>query len=236
MTEPDGTPLVDFVEVMRRLRAECPWKSSQTHRSLARYLLEETHETLEAIDTGDADHLREELGDLLLQVYFHAEIASEAGAFDIDDVARGLTEKMVRRNRHVFGEVPQTGLSVAEVEERWQAAKATEQRRSSITEALPPGLPALLYADKVLGRLAAVGRHTSSDPSVEQRMTSAELGERLLDLVREGHAAGLDPEQALRDVVRSEVAAADDRTDAGDQTDAADADQTSQTGQAPPGG
>ena len=92
---------------MRRLRAECPWKQEQTHRSLARYLLEETHETLEAIDTGDAtgdwDHLREELGDLLLQVYFHAVIAEESGAFTIDDVARGITEKMYRRNPHVFG-------------------------------------------------------------------------------------------------------------------------------------
>ena len=92
---------------MRRLRAECPWKREQTHRSLARYLLEETHETLEAIDTGDEtgdwDHLREELGDLLLQVYFHAVIAEESGAFTIDDVARGITEKMYRRNPHVFG-------------------------------------------------------------------------------------------------------------------------------------
>ena len=100
-------PLLEFLAVMRRLRAECPWKREQTHRSLARYLLEETHETLEAIDTGDEtgdwEHLREELGDLLLQVYFHAVIAEESGAFTIDDVARGITEKMYRRNPHVFG-------------------------------------------------------------------------------------------------------------------------------------
>ena len=102
-----GESLLEFLAVMRRLRAECPWKREQTHRSLARYLLEETHETLEAIDAGDAtgdwDHLREELGDLLLQVYFHAVVAEEAGAFTIDDVARGITEKMYRRNPHVFG-------------------------------------------------------------------------------------------------------------------------------------
>ena len=87
-------PLLDFREVMRRLRAQCPWKAEQTHRSLARYLLEEAHETLEAIDRGDDDHLREELGDLLLQVYFHAVLAEERGAFTIDDVAAGIAEKM----------------------------------------------------------------------------------------------------------------------------------------------
>ena len=111
MTPPaPSEPLLEFLAVMRRLRAECPWKREQTHRSLARYLLEETHETLEAIDTGDAtgdwEHLREELGDLLLQVYFHAVIAEERGEFTIDDVAREITEKMYRRNPHVFGPPP----------------------------------------------------------------------------------------------------------------------------------
>src|SRR5919112_619483 len=95
--------LGEFLEVMRQLRAECSWKREQTHRSLARYLLEETHETLEAIDTGDVAHLREELGDLLLQVYFHAVIAEESGEFSIDDVAADIIEKMRRRNPHVFG-------------------------------------------------------------------------------------------------------------------------------------
>ena len=104
MTGESGPPLLEFLEVMRRLRAECPWKAEQTHRSLARYLLEETHETLEAIDSGDRRHLREELGDLLLQVYFHAVIAEERGAFTIDDVAGDITAKMRRRNPHVFGD------------------------------------------------------------------------------------------------------------------------------------
>ena len=89
MTE--GQPLLDFLDDMRRLRRDCPWKREQTHRSLARYLQEETAETVEAIDTGDLDHLREELGDLLLQVYFHAVIAEESGALTIDDVARGIS-------------------------------------------------------------------------------------------------------------------------------------------------
>ena len=142
---------------MRRLRAECPWKREQTHRSLARYLLEETHETLEAIDTGDEtgdwDHLREELGDLLLQVYFHAVIAEESGAFTVDDVARGITEKMYRRNPHVFG--PPSGdppADAAAVNEVWQAIKERDKPRASHTDGLPDTLPALLYAAKVVER------------------------------------------------------------------------------------
>src|SRR5690349_20121393 len=114
---PHGPPLLEFLEVMRRLRAECAWKAGQTHRSLARYLLEETHETLEAMDTGDADHLREELGDLLLQVYFHAVIAEEAGEFTLDDVAADIIAKMVRRNPHVFGAA--RGGTPEEINEVW---------------------------------------------------------------------------------------------------------------------
>ena len=106
--EARGDPLLEFVDVMRRLRAECGWKRGQTHRSLQRYLLEEAHETLEAIDdgdrTGDWTHLREELGDLLLQVYFHAMIAEERGDFTLDDVAADIVAKMYRRNPHVFAD------------------------------------------------------------------------------------------------------------------------------------
>lgn len=215
-----GHHLVEFIEVMRRLRAECPWKAEQTHRSLARYLLEECHETLEAIDTGDADHLREELGDLLLQIYFHAAIASEAGEFTIDDVAAGLTEKMVRRNPHVFGSGP-SDLTAAQVNDQWQREKADEKQRSSVTDGLPPGLPALVYADKVLDRLARLeeqpDRRTSGGTSDEpvagatgsSDVLEGRLGERLLDLVREARAEGIDPEQALRDAVRREIAAAE---------------------------
>lgn len=203
-----GNHLVEFIEVMRRLRAECPWKAEQTHRSLARYLLEETHETLEAIDSGDPDHLREELGDLLLQIYFHAAIASEAGEFTIDDVAAGLTEKMVRRNPHVFGSAPHdSALTPAQVNDQWQREKADEKQRSSVTDGLPPGLPALLYADKVLDRLARSGHEARA---ARTSTNSDELGERLLDLVREARAEGVDPEQALRDAVRREIAAAEE--------------------------
>ena len=198
MDEPaSGAPLLEFLEVMRRLRAECSWKAGQTHRSLARYLLEETHETLEAIDTGDRTgdwaHLREELGDLLLQVYFHAVIAEEAGEFTIDDVAADITAKMHRRNPHVFGSAP--GGSPEQINEAWEAIKATEKRRTSVTDGLPPGLPALLYADKVLDRLERAG-------GVPDVAPTDDLGNRLLALVTEAHERGIDPEQALRDAVR----------------------------------
>ncbi len=188
-----GEPLLEFLAVMRRLRAECAWKGEQTHRSLARYLLEETHETLEAIDSGDSEHLREELGDLLLQVYFHAVIAEETGAFTIDDVAGDIVDKMRRRNPHVFGSAE--GGDAAEINEVWESIKAQEKARTSVTDGIPPTLPALLYADKVLDRL----QRASGEP-VE--VSGTELGDRLLALVAEAHDAGVDPEQALRDSVR----------------------------------
>jgi XTP/dITP diphosphohydrolase len=198
-------PLLEFAAVMRRLRAECPWKAEQTHRSLARYLLEETHETLEAIDSGDLAHLREELGDLLLQVYFHAVVAEESGAFTLDDVARDITAKMVRRNPHVFGDAAQMiageTADAAAVNEAWEAIKATEKARSEVTDGLPPTLPALLYADKVLDRLARQGPEVGPGPDDE-----ADLGDRLLALVAEARESGTDPEQALRDAVRRLVA------------------------------
>ncbi|MFC6286293.1 MazG family protein [Nocardioides sp. GCM10027113] len=194
-------PLVEFVDVMRRLRAECAWKAGQTHRSLTRYLLEETHETIEAIESGDPAHLREELGDLLLQVYFHAVIAEESGEFTIDDVAADIIEKMRRRNPHVFppeGGEPAPGGDAAAINEAWEAIKASEKRRTSVTDGLPPGLPALLYADKVLDRLGRAGE-TPDLPTADE---GSDLGNRLLALVAEARDAGVDPEQALRDAVR----------------------------------
>ena len=181
--------LLELVEVMDRLRVECPWDRRQTHRSLARYLLEETYEVLEAIDSGDPQHLREELGDLLLQVYFHARIAAEdPDGFTIDDVAGDIVDKLVHRHPHVFA-----GLDVAdvaEVEQNWESLKATEKGRASVLDGIPLGLPALALADKVLGRAARV----------DVAPTAAEtLGDRLLALVVEARASGADAEQALRD-------------------------------------
>ncbi len=191
--------VVAFLEVMRRLRAECPWKAAQTHRSLARYLLEETHEAVEALDTGDTALLREELGDLLLQVFLHTAIAEQAGEFTTADVARDVTAKMVRRNPHVFADTAgDDDLDPAAVNEAWEAVKATEKQRSSVTDGLPPSLPALLYADKVLDRLGRSGRAVDVSGSDD-------LGDRLLALVAEARAAGADPEQALRDAVRRQA-------------------------------
>lgn len=224
MTEPVGSaksggrvePLLEFADVIRLLRAECPWKAAQTHRSLARYLLEESHETLEALDTGDAALLREELGDLLLQVLLHTAIAEEQGEFTLDEVARDATAKMVRRNPHVFGEAD-SDLTPEQVNEEWERRKATEKsQRSSVLDGLPPTLPALLLADKVLDRLARAGRRGDRSPGQTQSMTSAgeepagtteaQVGDRLLDLVAEARSSGVDPEQALRDAVRRLVA------------------------------
>lgn len=193
--DPDEAVL-EFLRVMRRLRADCPWKAAQTHRSLARYLLEETHETLEALDTGDAEHLREELGDLLLQVFFHAAIAEEEGTFTMADVARDITDKMYRRNPHVFGDADDHDLDPTGVNEMWETAKAQEKQRTSVTDGLPAGLPALLYADKLLDRLGRAGS------PLDVPAGSEDLGDRLLVLVAEARAAGTDPEQALRDAVR----------------------------------
>jgi len=137
MAAASGEGLVEFLSMMRLMRERCAWKSSQTHSSLARFLREESDEVLEAIEEGDAsgdwEHLKEELGDLLLQVYFHAAIAEEAGEFTMDDVIAGLTAKMVRRNPHVFGPdadaVWASGkrYTIEEIEELWQAAKAAER-------------------------------------------------------------------------------------------------------------
>lgn len=206
-------PLLEFAEVMRRLRAECPWKAAQTHASLARYLLEEAHETLEALDTGDVAHLREELGDLLLQVFLHAAIAEEAGEFTLDDVASEATAKMVRRNPHVFEAEGPSSLTPAEVNAEWELRKAVEKAgRTSVLDGLPPGLPALLLADKALDRLsrAAEGaaddvRHGGRSPERPAPMTPEQVGEGLLALVDAARADGVDPEQALRHAVRRRV-------------------------------
>jgi XTP/dITP diphosphohydrolase len=188
-----GARLLDLVTVMDRLRTSCPWDREQTHGSLARYLLEETYETLEAIENGDYAHLREELGDLLLQVYFHARIASEhtEAPFDIDDVAGDIVDKLVHRHPHVFA-----GLDVddaSEVERNWEQLKAAEKGRGSVLDGIPQALPALSLAEKTLGRAGRV--------DVTPELTDS-LGDRLLALVVEARAAGLDAEQELRGAVR----------------------------------
>ena len=162
-------PLLDFLEDMRRLRRDCPWKREQTHRSLARYLEEEASETLEAIDTGDADHLREELGDLLLQVYFHAVIAEESGDFTLDDVARGISDKMHRRNPHVFGADTPSGLSAA----RGERPVAGDQARRA---ARPPGRPSPYDG---IARRAARAAARDQDPRAASGRRDRSAGRRV---------------------------------------------------------
>jgi NTP pyrophosphatase (non-canonical NTP hydrolase) len=195
-----GARLLDLVTVMDQLRLHCPWDREQTHRSLATYLVEEAYETLEAIETGDTDHLREELGDLLLQVYFHARIAAETpaedGGFTIDDVAAGIVDKLVHRHPHVFAGLDVSGAE--EVEANWETLKAAEKGRASVLEGVPTALPALHLADKVVGKAAKVG----VSPSPAAAAGAGSLGDRLLALVVEARAAGADPEQELRDAVR----------------------------------
>ncbi|GAA1139190.1 hypothetical protein GCM10009630_42680 [Kribbella jejuensis] len=219
-----GSRLIDLVRVMDRLRRNCPWDQEQTHESLAKYLLEETYETLEAIDTGDRDHLREELGDLLLQVAFHSRVAEDDGdeGFTIDDVAGGIVEKLIRRHPHVFGTV--AAADAAAVEANWETIKAAEKQRSSVLEGIPLALPALALADKVLGRAtkilptdaptpapadASAPVNAPADaPSPADAVTPSDagrdaerIGQQLLAIVREARAAGVDAEQALRTAV-----------------------------------
>ena len=188
-----GARLIDLVRVMDRLRSECPWDRKQTHRSLATYLLEEAYETLEAIDTGEREHLREELGDLLLQVMFHSRIAEEDAddPWSVDDVAGDIVDKLVRRHPHVFADVDAS--DAAAVEANWETIKAAEKKRTSVLEGIPQELPALALADKVLGRAA---KHTTDVDFGDG------LGAELLELVRRARAEGVDPEQALRDSIR----------------------------------
>lgn len=192
-----GGHLLDLVEVMDQLRTGCPWDREQDHRSLARYLLEETYETLEAIESGDRLHLREELGDLLLQIVFHSRIAEEHDddAWGIDDVAADVVDKLVRRHPHVFADVQVDGR--ADVEANWEELKAAEKRRSSVLEGVPMAMPALALADKVLGRAARSGVTVD-----EGDLDPDQVGDALLVLASAARRRGLDPEQELRQSVR----------------------------------
>ena len=185
-----------LVAVMSRLRQACPWDAQQTHRSLVQYLIEEAAETVEAIESGDQDHLREELGDLLLQVIFHAEIAAEADpGFDVEDVARGIADKLVARHPYVFAtaEVP------GDLHLTWEQRKAVEKGRTSALQGIPEQLPALARAHKIISR--ARSRRVDLELP-DAPVTEDQVGAELLALVARAQAHGVDPDQALRDAVR----------------------------------
>jgi tetrapyrrole methylase family protein / MazG family protein len=205
-TAPDlGTEAVRFHELVRRLRAECPWDREQTHASLTRHLLEESYEVLEALDHLDPDAgegfeaLGEELGDLLFQVVFHAVLAAEEGHFTLAEVTRGIHDKLRDRHPHVFGEPGDEGADVTTVEElsrAWEQAKVAEKGRDSVMDGIPVALPALLYALKVQKKAASQG--VDWRDLLEPGDATADLARRLLDLVDEARAAGVDPETELR--------------------------------------
>ena len=181
-----------LVEVMRRLRRECPWDAEQTHESLVGYLVEETLEVVEAIEQGSDAALVEELGDLLLQVVFHAEIAAQQGRFTIDDVARGIADKLIARHPYVFADadVPDDLLV------SWEQRKRAEKGRTSALDGIPDRMSALTRAGKVLARAGSHGVPVSTDAS------AADIGERMLALVVEANDQGIDAEQATRAAVR----------------------------------
>ncbi|MFJ3171485.1 nucleoside triphosphate pyrophosphohydrolase [Streptomyces roseus] len=191
-----GARLLDLVQVMDRVRRECPWTSRQTHEGLVKYAMEEAYELVEAIEDGDREALREELGDVLLQVVFHARIAEEHGdePFSIDDVAGGLVEKLIHRHPHVFGDAD--AQTPEDVSAHWQRTKAVEKQRESLTDGIPLGQPALALAAKLAGRVRT-GGVTVELPRGEG------IGYELLELARRAEAAGVDPETALRAAARA---------------------------------
>jgi XTP/dITP diphosphohydrolase len=193
-----GEQLLAAVRIMDRLRSPggCPWDAEQTHSSLAPYLMEEAYETLEAIELDDLAALREELGDLLLQVLFHARLAEEAAGerrFDIDDVAADLVAKLTRRHPHVFGDQQVADADAVAV--NWEQLKQAEKRRGSVTDGIPFGQPALALAAKLIGRSGKAGLPVRPP-------AGPGIGERLLAVVGEAVAGGLDPEQELRRAAR----------------------------------
>lgn len=192
--------LLDLVALMDRLRSPggCPWDAEQTHDSLLKYLLEEAYETVEAVESGDRAHMREELGDLLLQVMFHARIATEhpTDPFGIDDVAAGIVTKLIRRHPHVFAPGASSAVSSADLEASWEALKAAEKGRASAMDGVPLAQPALALAAKLISR---AGRAGIAAPMPAATLTDeADVGDALFALVAAARERGLDPEAELR--------------------------------------
>ena len=217
-----GAHLTDLVATMDRLRAECPWDARQTHQSLAPHLLEEPYEALEALESGDEEAFCEELGDVLLQVVFHARIAAERDdgtSFTVDDVADGIVAKLVRRHPHVFADVTVSGAE--EVKRNWDEIKREEKKeraeRSGATapaahpsalDGVPFGQPALALAAQLQRRAARAGvpedlARLDGDPGCDGSADPGQdVGRELFRLVAQARAAGRDPEMELRAAAR----------------------------------
>lgn len=200
LAAPIAGEVAAFAEVVRRLRAECPWDREQTHQSLRRHLLEEAYEVLEALDHLDPeagagfDALEEELGDLLFQIVFHARLAAEEGRFTLADVARGVSSKLIGRHPHVFGDAPAD--DAAALEDRWERAKVAEKGRTSVMDGIPAALPALLYAQKVQRKAASQGVDWRGLLDGDGGLSAT--ARALLDAVAVADRAGADAETELR--------------------------------------
>ena len=230
MSELESAPhpkLDELIAVLARLRAPggCAWDREQTHESLVPYLVEETHELVEAIETAGRDPLVrrdemiEELGDVLYQVIFHSDLAAEAGEFSIEDVAAHMTAKMIGRHPHVFGDA--IADTSAEVVALWDLRKAEEKpHRTSVLDGIPQGMPSLALADKLIGRAQKVGVLEANAAAAVPVNDEDQLGALLLAIVSSAKAGGLDAERALRTTLRglqAEIRAAEavDPFDAG---------------------
>lgn len=209
---------------MRAVRERCVWSARITHDDLVPYLVEESAELIDAVEAGSRAELREELGDLLWQVLFHSAVAAgdPDDPFDIDDVARGLTEKMVRRHPHVFGDA--VARTPEEVLVHWNAAKDAEKReRTSVLDGISAHMPSLALAQKILGRAQQVGVDVA--PDAREAQTERDLGDALLALVALARARGWDAERALRSRIReleSDVTAAEGTAAAAGEGEARD--------------
>lgn len=200
-----GDGLLELVAMVGRLRGPggCPWDADQTHESLVQYLVEECWELIDAIEAGTREEMIEELGDVLYQVLFHADLAAHTPGedYDIDDVARHMTAKMVSRHPHVFGD--REAETAADVVAFWDDLKAGEKpHRTSVLDGVPQGMPALALAQKLLGKAEKVGVTREPTDAAYAPATEDELGDALLALVASARAQGLDAERALRHAVR----------------------------------
>ena len=202
-----NSELLRLREVMDKLRSPggCPWDAEQDHESLLKYLLEESYEFIEAVENKDRTSMQEELGDLLLQVYFHSRMAEEDAdnPFNVEDVAKTVTDKLIRRHPHVFGDTKVESSS--EVLENWEAQKAAEKGRTSIIDGVPLAQPALPLAAKVLYRMNKLNFELEVDKptKISEQLNQDQFGDLLLGLIAQAVDLGIDPEAALRTATKS---------------------------------
>ena len=198
-----------LVEVMDRLRSPggCSWDAEQTHESLIKYLLEESYEFIDAIETDDRAGMREELGDVLLQVYFHSRIAQDhpTDPFSIEDVARAIADKLISRHPHVFDNLEVSGTK--EIIENWEAIKAREKGRTSAIDGIAMSQPALPLVSKIFYRAEKYGVELElAGYATEEEANESAVGEMLASVIGWAHANGIDPENALRAQARKMIA------------------------------